>query len=196
MKSICVFCGSSPGARPAYLQAAEMVGRTIAQTGMRMVYGGGSVGMMGAVADACLQAGGEVTGVITKKLKNLEVGHGRLTALEVVESMHERKARMAELADGFVALPGGIGTLDEMFEVFTWAQLEIHAKPCGLLNVEGYYDDLHAFLRHCVQERFLLPEHGDMLLLDEDFESLMARMMSFEPVRLEKWVERKTTGAG
>ncbi len=161
-----------------------------------MVYGGGSVGMMGAVANACLEAGGDVTGVITQQLSDLEVGHPRLSHMEIVTTMHERKARMAELADGFVALPGGVGTLEEMFEVFTWAQLQIHAKPCGLLNVEGYYDDLHAFLKHTVKERFLLPEHGDMLLLDEDFDDLLARMLTFEPVVLEKWVDRKTSGAG
>lgn len=196
MNSICVFCGASPGLRPSYLDAAHLVGRTIAETGMRMVYGGGAVGMMGAVADACLEAGGEVTGVITQQLSDLEVGHNGLTSLEVVNSMHERKARMADLTDGFVALPGGIGTLEEMFEVFTWAQLQLHAKPCGLLNVDGYYDDLHAFLQHSVRERFLLPEHGEMLLLDEDFEDLLARMLNFEPIHLDKWVDRKISGSG
>tara|TARA_R110002096_G_scaffold147671_22_gene307843 strand:+ start:48814 stop:49404 length:591 start_codon:yes stop_codon:yes gene_type:complete len=196
MNSICVFCGASPGLRPDYLEAARLVGRTIAETGIRMVYGGGAVGMMGAVADACLDAGGEVTGVITEQLSDLEVGHDNLTSLEVVKSMHDRKARMADLSDGFVALPGGIGTLEEMFEVFTWAQLQLHAKPCGLLNVEGYYDDLHAFLQHSVQERFLLAEHGEMLLLDENFENLLARMLNFEPIHLEKWVDRKISGAG
>ena len=196
MKSICIFCGSSPGKRPIYLEAARSVGRTIAETGMRMVYGGGAVGMMGAVADACLEAGGEVIGVITQRLSDLEVAHEGLTEIEVVQTMHERKARMAELSDGFVSLPGGIGTLEEMFEVFTWAQLEIHAKPLGLLDVEGYYDELHAFLKHMVEERFLLPEHGEMLLLDDDFEQLVARMMAFEPVKIEKWVDRKTLGKG
>ncbi len=196
MKSLCVFCGASPGARPIYREVAEAVGKQIAQEKIRMIYGGGSVGLMGAVADACLAAGGEVTGVITRQLSKLEVGHDRLTAIEVVESMHERKARMAELADGFVALPGGIGTLEEMFEALTWAQLELHAKPCGLLNVDGYYDHLQAFLEHVVQERFLLAEHGKMLLCEPDFDSLLERMRSFEPVKLEKWVSRKVTGQG
>ena len=196
MTSICVFCGASPGKRPIYIDTAREVGRTLAQQGLRMVYGGGSVGMMGAVADACLEAGGEVIGVITRKLNDLEVGHDNLTEIHIVETMHDRKAKMAELASGFVSLPGGVGTLEEMFEVFTWAQLEIHSKPCALLNVEGYYDRLYAFLQHVVDERFLLREHGEMLLLGDDFEQLLARMRSFEPVKLDKWVDRKTSGSG
>ncbi|MFT5468486.1 MAG: hypothetical protein ACI8UO_003595 [Verrucomicrobiales bacterium] len=196
MNSLCVFCGSSPGKRPIYLESAREVGRTLARNGIRMVYGGGSVGMMGATADACLKAGGEVVGVITQKLSDLEVGHASLTEIHVVETMHERKAMMAELADGFVSLPGGIGTLEELFEVFTWAQLEIHAKPCALLNVEGYYDRLYEFLQHVVEERFLLREHGEMLMLGEDFEQLLDRMRTFEPVRLKKWVDRKILGKG
>ena len=196
MNSVCVFCGASPGKRPVYLDAARRVGRTLAARGMKMVYGGGSVGMMGAVADACMEAGGEVIGVITQRLQDLEVGHPGLTQMHIVETMHQRKAMMAELADGFVSLPGGVGTLEEMFEVFTWAQLEIHSKPCGLLNVEGYYDRLYEFLEHVVEERFLLREHGEMLLLGEDIDALLERMMAFEPVQLEKWVDRKTSGTG
>ena len=196
MKSLCVFCGSSPGARPEYLEVARLTGRTLAEDGIRLVYGGGSVGMMGATADACLAAGGEVTGVITKRLVGLEVGHEGLTNLEVVDSMHERKARMAELSDGFIALPGGAGTLEELFEVFTWSQLEIHAKPMGLVNVAGYFDRLQGFLDHMVAERFLLREHGDMLLTAEDPSQLISKMRAYKPVELEKWVERKTTGAG
>lgn len=161
-----------------------------------MVYGGGSVGLMGAVADACLEAGGQVTGVITRQLSEWEVGHSRLTEIEIVGSMHERKARMATLSDAFVALPGGIGTLEELFEALTWAQLELHTKPCALLNVEGYYDHLEAFMKHMVGERFLLKEHGDMLLCGPDFEALLTRMESFEPVKLEKWVDRKVSGEG
>jgi len=196
MKSICVYCGASPGARPAYLATAQAVGRVIARRGYHMVYGGGSVGMMGAVADACLEAGGFVTGVITRQLADLEVGHLGLTQMEIVSTMHERKARMAELSDGFLALPGGIGTLEELFEALTWAQLEIHRKPCGLLNIEGYYDHLHAFLNHVVAERFLLAEHGAMLLVDDDVERLLDQMLEFQPVRLEKWVDRKISGQG
>ena len=151
---------------------------------------------MGAVADACLEAGGEVIGVITKKLESLEVGHADLTTMHVVETMHERKAMMAELADGFVSLPGGIGTMEELFEVFCWAQLEIHSKPCALLNVEGYYDKLYEFLQHMVDERFLLREHGEMLLLGDDIQQLLMRMREFEPLKLEKWVDRKISGSG
>lgn len=196
MKSLCVFCGASPGTRPEYLETARQVGRIIAERGLKMVYGGGSVGLMGAVADACLEAGGQVTGVITRQLSEWEVGHSRLTEIEIVGSMHERKARMATLSDAFVALPGGIGTLEELFEALTWAQLELHTKPCALLNVEGYYDHLEAFMRHMVGERFLLKEHGDMLLCGPDFEALLNRMESFEPVKLEKWVDRKVSGEG
>ncbi len=196
MKSLCVFCGASPGARPEYLETARKVGRIIAERGLKMVYGGGSVGLMGAVADACLEAGGQVTGVITRQLSEWEVGHSRLTEIEIVGSMHERKARMATLSDAFVALPGGIGTLEELFEALTWAQLELHTKPCALLNVEGYYDHLEAFMKHMVGERFLLKEHGDMLLCGPDFEALLTRMESFEPVKLEKWVDRKVSGEG
>lgn len=196
MKSICVFCGASPGKDPIYIETAREVGRSIARHGLRMIYGGGAVGMMGAVADACLEAGGEVTGVITRKLRGLEVGHNGLTKMYVMETMHERKAKMAELADGFVSLPGGVGTMEEMFEVFTWAQLEIHAKPCALLNVKGYYDRLYEFLQLMVDERFLLREHGEMLLLENDFEQLLARMRTFEPVKMDKWVDRKVSGQG
>jgi len=196
VKSLCLFCGSSPGARPIYLETARAAGRLLAERGIRMIYGGGSVGLMGAAADGCLEAGGEVVGVITHQLQKLEVGHGTLSMMEVVNSMHERKARMAELADGFIALPGGIGTLEELFEAFTWAQLEIHTKPCGILNVDGYYDHMIAFLEHVVDERFLLKEHGQLLLDDKDFGSLVERMLAFEPVRLEKWVERTTSGQG
>lgn len=196
MNSICVFCGASPGKDPIYINTAREVGRTLAEKGLRLVYGGGSVGTMGAVADACLEAGGEVIGVITKMLESLEVGHTDLTTMHVVETMHERKATMAELADGFVSLPGGIGTMEELFEVFCWAQLEIHSKPCALLNVEGYYDKLYAFLQHMVDERFLLREHGEMLLLGDDIQQLLTRMRAFEPVQLEKWVDRKISGSG
>lgn len=196
LQSICVFCGSSPGAHPAFLSTAKDVGKFLAQSNLRLIYGGGSVGLMGAVADACLEHGGQVTGVMTRQLIDLEVGHEGLTQLEVVETMHERKARMAELADGFVVLPGGIGTLEEMFEILTWSQLEIHSKPLGLLNIEHYFDALCDFLKHMVDQRFMLREHGEMLLVESDVATLFGRLKHYQPVRLEKWVERKTSGNG
>jgi uncharacterized protein (TIGR00730 family) len=151
---------------------------------------------MGAAADACLAAGGHVTGVITKRLLGLELGHRGIQSLEVVDSMHARKARMAELSDGFVSLPGGMGTLDELAEILSLAQLQEHQKPSGLLNVSGYYDGLRGFLRHMVSERFLLHEHGEMLLCAESVERLLDQMEAYEPVLAEKWVQRKTSGMG
>jgi hypothetical protein len=196
LSAICVFCGSSPGGRPEYLEAAQAVGAALAERGIRLVYGGGSVGLMGAAADACLAAGGHVTGVITKRLLGLELGHRGIHSLEVVDSMHARKARMAELSDGFISLPGGMGTLDELAEILSLAQLQEHQKPSGLLNVAGYYDDLRGFLRHMVSERFLLHEHGEMLLCASRVEELLDQMEAYEPVLAEKWVQRKTSGMG
>ena len=190
--SLCVFCGSSPGRGEAYLAAAAEVGRRLAEQKIRLIYGGGSVGLMGRVADSCLEAGGEVIGVITRSLLDLEVGHTGCTELEVVETMLERKLRMAELSDGFVSLPGGIGTLDEMFEMLTWSQLDIHHKPSGLLNVDGYYDDLRSFLGRVVDDRFLLAEHSEMLLIDDDFDHLLENIRAWEPRPVEKWVDRHT----
>jgi len=196
LSAVCLFCGASPGARPDYLIAARTFGAVLAKRGIRLVYGGGSVGMMGAAADGCLEAGGHVVGVITRQLLDLELGHHRVTRLEVVATMHERKARMAALADGFVALPGGMGTLEETCEMLTWAQLQIHHKPCGLLDVAGYYDSLLLFLRHMVEERFLLPEHRDLLLCEPDPDTLLDRMAAFQPVTLDKWLDRKISGTG
>lgn len=190
--SLCVFCGSSPGRGDTYLQAADEVGRKLAQEGIRLVYGGGSVGLMGQVADSCLEAGGEVIGVITRSLLDLEVGHTGCTELEVVETMLERKMRMAELSNAFVSLPGGIGTLDEMFEMITWTQLDIHQKPSGLLNVDGYYDDLHRFLNRVVDQRFLLDQHRQMILTADRFDSLLEDLRSWQPTPVEKWVDRHT----
>ena len=190
--SLCVFCGSSPGRGDNYLAAAKAVGRRLAEKNLRLVYGGGSVGLMGCVADACLDAGGEVIGVITRALLDLEVGHTGCTELEVVETMLERKMRMAELSDGFVSLPGGIGTLDEMFEMLTWSQLDIHQKPSGLLNIDGYYDDLRSFLKRVVEDRFLLQEHSEMLLLDDNFDQLLEKLHAWQPRPVEKWVDRHT----
>jgi uncharacterized protein (TIGR00730 family) len=193
LSSICVFCGSNAGADPAYLDSARTVGRELAQRGIRIVYGGGKVGMMGAVADAARDAGGEVVGIIPRQIFDLEIGHTGLDDLRVVGSMHERKALMAELADAFVALPGGIGTLEELFEVYTWAQLGIHAKPLGLLDVAGYFEPLAAFLDHAVAQRFLRAETRAMLAVADDFEALMAALTRWEPAPMHKWIDLEAT---
>jgi uncharacterized protein (TIGR00730 family) len=188
--SLCVFCGSSPGARPEYRDAAEALGATLATHKIRLVYGGGHVGLMGIVADAVLAAGGEVIGVITEGLQAREVGHTRLPDLRVVATMHERKALMASLSDAFVALPGGAGTLDEFFEAWTWLQLGIHRKPVGLLNVAGYYDALLAFLDRGVTDRFIRDEYIDALVVDHDVRRLVERLAQARPVRNDKWLDR------
>jgi uncharacterized protein (TIGR00730 family) len=189
LSSICVFCGSNGGADPAYLAAAEMVGAGLARRGIRVVYGGGRVGMMGAVADAARAAGGEVVGIIPQQIFDLEIGHTGLDDLRVVGSMHERKALMAELSDAFVALPGGIGTLEELFEVYTWAQLGIHAKPLALLDVAGYYEPLAAFLDHAVAQRFLRPETREMLAVADDFDGLLETLERWQPAPMHKWID-------
>jgi uncharacterized protein (TIGR00730 family) len=189
LNSLCVFCGSNPGASPAYAEAAARLGRIVAERGMTLVYGGGRVGLMGVVAGAALAAGGRVIGVIPEALATLELAHDGLTALEVVGSMHERKARMSELSDGFLALPGGIGTLEEWFEVWTWSQLGFHPKPCGLLNVAGYYDHLLAFLDHVTAERFLNETHRSMAIVGDDPQLLLDRLAAWRPSRARKWIE-------
>lgn len=189
MNSLCVFCGSNPGASPAYAEAAARLGRTLAGRGLTLVYGGGRVGLMGVVADAALAAGGKVVGVIPQALATRELAHGALSDLQVVGSMHERKARMSELADGFIALPGGIGTLEEWFEVWTWSQLGFQPKPCGLLNVAGYYDHLLAFLDHMTAERFLTDIHRGMAVVDDDPERLLHRLAVWQPPRVPKWID-------
>lgn len=181
MKRICVYCGSSPGVRPVYRAAAERLGRTLAARGLGLVYGGGRVGLMGAVADAVLAAGGEAIGVIPEALQAWEVGHQGLTALHVVASMHERKAMMADLADGFIALPGGIGTLEELFEIWTWGQLGYHRKPLALLDVDGYFSRLEAFIGHMVAEGFLKAAHRDFILFDDDPDSALDRFATHVP---------------
>jgi uncharacterized protein (TIGR00730 family) len=188
MDRICVFCGSNPGADPRYAEAAADLGRAIAGRGLGLVYGGGRVGLMGILADSTLAAGGAVTGVIPQALADRELAHDGLTELRVVGSMHERKAAMAELADGFLALPGGIGTLEEWFEVWTWSALGFHPKPCGLLNVAGYYDALLAFLDHAVAERFLRPGHRSMTLIDDRADPLLDRMSGWSPPAGERWI--------
>jgi uncharacterized protein (TIGR00730 family) len=190
MRRICVFCGSSPGAKPAYRAAAESLGSLLARRGIGLVFGGGSVGLMGVLADAVLGAGGEVIGVIPHALEAREVAHKGLADLRVVGSMHERKALMADLADGFIALPGGIGTLEEMFEILTWAQLGIHAKPCALLDVANYFEPLLHFLDRVVEQRFLRPEHRGQLLVDTDAERLLSAMGRYRSPQQEKWLDR------
>jgi uncharacterized protein (TIGR00730 family) len=185
-----VFCGSSPGVNPAYMEAAGEVGRLIAHRGLGLVYGGACVGMMGAIADAALEAGAEVIGVIPDALLSKEVAHANLTELRIVSTMHERKALMAELADGFLALPGGCGTFDELFEVITWAQIGIHNKPCGLLNVAGYFDPLIALVEHAVKERFVRHDHRALLLNDNVASRLLDAMMTYKPVTgIKKWMD-------
>jgi uncharacterized protein (TIGR00730 family) len=190
MRRVCVYAGSSPGADPAYAEAAAALAGALASRGIGIVYGGGKVGLMGALADAGLAAQAEVIGVMPQALIDREIGHDGLTELRVVDTMHERKALMAELADAFVALPGGTGTLEELIEVFTWTQLGVHVKAVGLLNVAGYYDPLAAFLDHAVAERFLRQEHRDALLLDPDPETLLDRLAAWRPAALPKWIDR------
>ncbi|MEK6375572.1 MAG: TIGR00730 family Rossman fold protein [Acidobacteriota bacterium] len=188
LASIAVFCGSSNGTDPAFLAAARAFGDLLAREGIALVYGGGHVGLMGALADAALAAGGRVVGVIPRALWDREVGHGGLTELHVVETMHERKALMASLSDAFVALPGGLGTLEEIFEVWTWGQLGIHAKPCGFLDVNGYYAPLLAFLDGAVERALVRREHRAMAIVDVDGETLLRRLAQYEPPRVAKWV--------
>jgi len=193
MKSICVFCGSNPGNEPVYAAGARAMGVEIARRGLVLVYGGGAVGLMGIVADAALEAGGEVHGVIPKALREKEVGHHHLTRLEVVDTMHIRKARMAELSDGFIAMPGGIGTFEELFEIWTWGQLGIHSKPLGLLNVAGFYDPLATFLDGTVEAGFLKQTHRAMAMTDTEPATLLDRMEQYVPAQTIKWVEKEET---
>lgn len=190
LKSICLFCGSSPGLDPAFRKAAADLGTTLARNNIRLIYGGGHVGLMGVAADACLAAGGEVVGVIPRKLMEKEVGHAGLTQMHVVETMHERKALMTQLSDGFIALPGGFGTLDELFEALTWQQLAYHLLPVGVLNVSGFFNHLVQFLDHARDQRLLREAHRDTLLVDTDLNALIARMRSFVPPNNEKWLDR------
>jgi uncharacterized protein (TIGR00730 family) len=192
-RSVCVFCGSNVGSRPEYSAAAEEIGRLLAGRGIALVYGGGKVGLMGKIADTVLRAGGSVTGVIPQALMLKEIGHEGLTELKIVNSMHDRKALMAELSDGFIALPGGFGTLDEFCEILTWAQLGLHHKPCGLLNVNGYYDHFSRFLDHAVDEQFLRPLHRAMVICDDDPEGLLGRMRQYEAPLTGKWIDRSET---
>ncbi len=190
MNRVCVFAGSAAGRRASYARAAEALGEALVERGIGLVFGGGRVGLMGVLADRMLAGGGEVIGVIPDALMQREVGHRGVTELRVVDSMHERKATMAELADGFIALPGGSGTLEELFEVFTWAVLGIHGKPFGLMNVDGYYDSLVAFLNHAVEEGFLQARYRSMLFVGTDPADLLDRFKGYRPPETVKWTER------
>ena len=189
MKSVCVFCGSSLGTRPAYVTAAQATGKTLAANNLEMVFGGGRVGLMGQVANSALAAGAKVIGVIPEFIANKEIAHGELSQLHVVNSMHERKALMAKLSDGFMALPGGFGTLEEFCEILTWAQLGLHQKPLGLLNINGYYDSLLQFFDHALAEAFLSPEIRSLVTTGNDPQALLNAMMEKEPLLYDKWLE-------
>ena len=191
MKNITVFCGSNSGFRMEYAEAARNLARLLVEQNIRLVYGGGNVGLMGIIADEVMSAGGEVIGIIPDSLDKKEVGHRGITELRVVGSMHERKAQMAELADGFIAMPGGIGTFEEFFEILTWAQLGFHEKPCAVLNIAGYYDGLLKLCDTAVSEGFLRPAHRQLILEDSNPEILLEKMRNLKPLPLEKWIAKE-----
>jgi uncharacterized protein (TIGR00730 family) len=193
MRRICVFCGSSAGADPVYAAAARALGGALAAQHLGLVYGGGNIGLMGVLADAVLARDGEVIGVIPQALVDKELAHRGVTELRVVRSMHERKALMVELADAFIALPGGYGTLEEFCEVITWAQLGIHRKPCGLLNVAGFYDSFLAQIERAVREQFIREQHQSLLLVQSEPAALIERLRAAHPPSLHKWIDRKET---
>jgi uncharacterized protein (TIGR00730 family) len=192
LRHVCVFCGSNRGNQPVYLRAAQEVGQLLSQRGIGLVYGGGNVGLMGAMADACLGQGGRVVGVMPRALVEKEIAHLGLTELHVVESMHERKALMADLADAFIGLPGGYGTWEEFCEVLTWSQLGLHRKACALLNVNGFYDPLLAMANRAVEEGFLREVHRELLLADTDPVSLLDRLSGYDVPAVDKWIDRST----
>ena len=193
MKRVCVFCGSSPGVRKSYALAAARLAENLAASGLTIVYGGGNVGLMGILADAALKAGGEVIGVIPGMLASKELAHSGLTELRVVGSMHERKALMAELSDAFIAMPGGYGTFDEFCEILTWTQLGLKRSPCGLLNIDGYYDHLLKLFDHAVAEQFVKPVHRRMVLDDSDPASLVSRIKGYSAPVVDKWIGLQQT---
>lgn len=190
IKSVCIYCGSSLGNRPEYAEQAANLARMLVRNGISIVYGGARVGIMGVIADTALAEGGKVLGVIPRSLVEKEVAHQGLSKLHVVESMHERKALMAELSDGFIALPGGMGTLDELFEVLTWAQLGFHSKPCGVLNVSSYYDQLLSFISMASSEGYIRPQHRDMLIVSDNPEELIALFEAYRPPAVKKWISK------
>jgi uncharacterized protein (TIGR00730 family) len=193
MKRLCVFCGSSFGANPAYAETAVALGTLLASRGIGLVYGGGNVGLMGVIADAALAAGGEVIGVIPKSLADREIAHTGCTELRVVDSMHTRKAMMADLSDAFVAMPGGVGTFEEFFEAITWTQLGLHRKPCGLLNVAGFYTPLALFIDQAVSDGFIKPVHRAAIVLDDDPVRLLDTLSTIDLPDVPKWIRRDET---
>ena len=193
IKNICVYCGSRPGRLDAYAEAARALAEQLVSHDIGLVYGGASVGLMGTVADHVLKLGGRAIGVIPEALVRKEVAHHHLTELHITQSMHERKTLMAELSDGFIALPGGIGTLEEIFEIWTWAQLGLHHKPCGLLNVEGYFDTLRRFLDHTVSEEFVRPPVRGMLIVETDPGAMLQRFLGYQAPTMKKWVGENET---
>lgn len=193
MNAVCVFCGSNLGLDAVYAKSATRFGEQVARRGLTLVYGGGCVGLMGAVADGALAAGGRVVGVIPQSMMGKEIAHDGLTELRVVASMHERKAMMAEVSDAFVALPGGVGTMEEFFEIWTWGQLGLHAKPYGLLDVDGFYAPLITFLDHLVEQRFVKDRHRQMLIVSRSPEEMLDRLMAARPVAEDKWLDRAKT---
>lgn len=193
LQTVCVFCAANPGTHPVYVERAGAMGRHLAQSNRRLVYGGGRTGLMGALADAALDAGGEVVGIMPRHLVNHEVAHTGLTELRIVASMHERKALLAELADGFLAMPGGLGTLEELFEIWTWGQLGLHSKPYGLLQVEGFFAPLLDFLDQAVRAGFIRAANREMLVVDDDPAALIARMEAARVPPVPRWLDRSTT---
>jgi uncharacterized protein (TIGR00730 family) len=193
MKRVCVFAGSNSGYQPIYRKIAEALGHALAERHLGLVYGGARIGLMGVLANAVLDSGGHVTGVIPAALVEKEVGHSGLGDLRIVSSMHERKAMMADLADGFIALPGGWGTLDEFFEILTWGQLGLHQKPCGLLNAQGYFDALLSFVEHSIEEGFVRREHGSMILVSTSPSTILDMLASYKPPVVEKWIDESST---
>jgi uncharacterized protein (TIGR00730 family) len=190
MRSVCVFCGSNPGAKTLYREIASLLGREVALRGLRLIYGGGNVGLMGALADAALEVGGEVVGIIPWSLLDKEIAHRGVSELIVVGTMHDRKARMAGMSDAFVAMPGGFGTFEEFCEVLTLTQLGVHAKPCGVLNVEGFYDPLLSLFDRAVADRFLRPEHRALVLTAESASGVLDRLAGWKPVKLDKLINK------
>jgi len=190
VRSVCIYCGSSLGNSPEYAEQASILARTLAQNAITIVYGGAKVGLMGVIADTALAEGGTVIGVIPQSLVEKEVAHQGLSKIHVVESMHERKALMSELSEGFIALPGGVGTFEEIFEVWTWAQLGFHSKPCGLLNVSSYFDPLSAFISHAASEGFIKPQHQQMLIVAATVDELLAKFNTYKPPTVKKWISQ------
>ncbi len=193
LKNVCVYCGSSIGRNPRYKKAAQELAHSLQQRQLGLVYGAASIGIMGEIADQMLSTGGKVTGVIPKALSKKEITHASLTHLHITESMHERKMKMAELSDGFIAMPGGIGTMEELFEIWTWAQLGFHSKPCGLLNIDGYYDNLIAFLNDMQEQQFIKERQRKLLIIATSAEALLNEFTRYEAPALPEWINKEQT---